>query len=218
METTKPTTLVLADDHAILREGIVDLCRSRPDLKIVGQGSHGDEALEMILELKPDFAVMDLNMPKVGGLDVIRRVRKAKSETSVIVLSISRSASVIRELFTNGANGYVLKNGPAEHLFDAIGHIQAGGQYLTPLLPRELIYKRVQHRDALSSLSRREHEVFSLLVDGMRPKDIAKLLHISPKTVDTYRAGIMRKLEVEGTAGLVRLVIQGNIQMDSPPY
>jgi CheY-like chemotaxis protein len=73
METTKPTTLVLADDHAILREGIVDLCRSRPDLKIVGQGSHGDEALEMILELKPDFAVMDLNMPKVGGLDVIRR-------------------------------------------------------------------------------------------------------------------------------------------------
>jgi DNA-binding CsgD family transcriptional regulator len=83
------------------------------------------------------------------------------------------------------------------------------------LIPRELIYKKIEHRNALSRLSRREHEVFSLLVDGMRPRDIAKLLNISPKTVDTYRAGIMRKLEVEGTAGLVRLAIQGNFRANS---
>jgi len=120
MEATKPITLVLADDHGIVREGVAAFCNSRPDLKILGQSSDGGEAVELILALKPDFAVLDLNMPKVSGLEVIRRVRQAKSETKLIVLSISRDESTIRELFRSGANGYLLKDGPARHLFDAI--------------------------------------------------------------------------------------------------
>jgi two-component system response regulator NreC len=217
MEATKPITLVLADDHGIVREGIAAFCASRPDLKILGQASDGGEAVDLILALKPDFAVLDLNMPKVGGLDVIRRVRHAKSETRLIVLSISRDENLIREIFRSGASGYILKDGPARHLFDAINYIQDGGQYLTPLIRREAIDNKADKQDPLALLSKREYEVFSFLVDGMRPKDIAKLLEISPKTVDTYRANIMRKLEVDGIASLVRFAIQRNLQTNTMP-
>jgi DNA-binding NarL/FixJ family response regulator len=217
MDTAKPITLVLADDHGILREGIAAFCNSRTDLKILGQGSDGGEAIDLILALKPDFAVLDLNMPKVNGLDVVRRVRQAKSETKLVVLSISRDENLIRELFRSGANGYLLKDGPARHLFDAISYIQDGGQYLTPLIRRESIDNKGDKKDVLALLSKREYEVFSFLVDGMRPKDIAKMLEISPKTVDTYRANIMRKLEVDGIAGLVRFAIQRNLQTTSIP-
>src|SRR5580658_1199360 len=217
MGTMKPITLVLADDHGIVREGIASFCSSREDLKILGQSSDGADAVELILALKPDFAVLDLNMPKLNGLEVIRRVRQAKSETKLVVLSISRDENVIREIFRSGANGYLLKDGPARHLFDAINYIQDGGQYLTPLIRRETVDMKREKKDPLALLSKREYEVFSFLVDGMRPKDIAKLLEISPKTVDTYRANIMRKLEVDGIAGLVRFAIQRNLQTTSMP-
>jgi two-component system response regulator NreC len=217
MESPKTITLVLADDHGIVREGIAAFCSCRPDLKILGQSSDGGEAVELILALKPDFAVLDLHMPRVHGLEVIRRVRQAKSETKILVLSIGRDENVIRELFRSGANGYLLKDGPARHLFDAINYVQDGGQYLTPLIRREVLDTKRNQKDPLALLSKREFEVFSFLVDGMRPKDIAKTLEISPKTVDTYRANIMRKLEVDGIAGLVRFAIQRNMQSNSMP-
>jgi len=217
METLPPLTIVLADDHGIVREGIAAYCNARPEITIAGQCSDGEEALAAILARKPDFAVLDLNMPKLGGLDVVRKVRQARCATKVIILSISRDESIIRELFRSGADGYVLKDGPARHLFDAIAYILDGGQYLTPLLRRESIDGQKEKQDPLTLLSKREFEVFSFLVDGMRPKDIAKLLNISPKTVDTYRANIMRKLEVDGIAGLVRFAIQRNLNSNSLP-
>ena len=217
METLPPLTIVLADDHGIVREGIAAYCNARPEITIAGQCSDGEEALAAILARKPDFAVLDLNMPKLGGLDVVRKVRQARCSTKVIILSISRDESIIRELFRSGADGYVLKDGPARHLFDAITYILDGGQYLTPLLRRESIDGQKEKQDPLTLLSKREYEVFSFLVDGMRPKDIAKLLNISPKTVDTYRANIMRKLEVDGIAGLVRFAIQRNLNSNSLP-
>ena len=211
METTKPITIVLADDHGIVREGIAAFCSSRPDLKIIGQSSDGAAAVELILELKPDFVILDLNMPKLNGLDVIRRLRQEKCETRILVLSISRDENVVRELFRSGANGYLLKDGPARHLFDAINYVLDGGQYLTPLMRLDILDSGKKAPDALTLLSKREYEVFNYLVDGMRPRDIAKILDISPKTVDTYRASIMRKLEVDGIAGLVRFAIQRNV-------
>ena len=217
METAQPITIILADDHGIVREGIAAYCKSRPEIVIVGQCSDGEEAVEMILSKRPDFAILDLNMPKLSGLDVVRRVRLANCATRLIVLSISREDSIIRELFRSGANGYVLKDGPARHLLDAISYIRDGGEYLTPLLRREGVENHKERKDPLALLSKREYEVFSFLVDGMRPKDIAKVLDISPKTVDTYRANIMRKLEVEGIAGLVRFAIQRNLNISTLP-
>src|SRR3954453_19841698 len=139
METTTPLTVILADDHGIVREGIAAYCKSRPEIVILGQCSDGEQALAMVLGCRPDFAVLDLHMPKLGGLDVVRRVRQANCPTKLIILSISRDASVIKELFRSGADAYVLKDGPARHLFDAISYVQDGGRYLTPLLRRESI-------------------------------------------------------------------------------
>jgi len=218
MDTVSPITIILADDHGIVREGIAAFCKARPEITIIGQCSDGEEAVEKILAHRPDFAILDLNMPKLSGLDVVRRVRLANCATRLIVLSIAREDALIKELFRSGANGYVLKDGPARHILDAISYILDGGQYLTPLLRREGIdSQREKKKDPLALLSKREYEVFSFLVDGMRPKDIAKLLEISPKTVDTYRANIMRKLEVEGIAGLVRFAIQRNLNVNSLP-
>src|SRR5882757_3968677 len=169
MNTTRTITLILADDHGIVREGIAAFCSSHPELKILGQSSDGDEAVDLILALKPDFAVLDLNMPKVNGLEVIRRVRQARSETKILVLSVSRDENVIRELFRAGANGYLLKDGPARHLFDAINFVMDGGQYLTPLICRDALDMKREQKRPLTLLSRREHEVFFFLVDGMRP-------------------------------------------------
>lgn len=214
MEAT-PLTLILADDHGIVREGVAAFCKARPEISLLGQCSDGQEALDMILARNPDFAVLDLDMPKLSGLEVIRRAREAGSKTRLIVLSITRDQNIIRELFRSGADAYVLKDGPSRHIFDAINYVRDGGQYLTPLLRRESIDgkddKKEQKADPLASLSKREFAVFSLLVDGVRPKDIAKSLEISPKTVDTYRANIMRKLKIDSVAGLVRFAIQRNL-------
>jgi DNA-binding NarL/FixJ family response regulator len=216
MESTRLITVVLADDHAIVREGIAAKFRENPEISILGQCADGESALEMILTVQPDFAIIDLNMPRMSGAEVVRRVRQARCETKLIVLSITRDEPTIRELFRTGADGYVLKDGPARHLIEAINYIRDGGQYLTPLLRRESIENSRDSKDPMALLSKREFEVFSFLVDGMRPKDIAKILEISPKTVDTYRANIMRKLEVDGIAGLVRFAIQRNVSPAAP--
>jgi len=212
MDPAPQLTLILADDHGIVREGVAAFCKARPEVSLIGQCSDGQEALEMILARNPDFAILDLDMPKLSGLQVVRKVREARSRTRLIVLSISRDQSVIGELFRSGADGYVLKDGPSRHIFDAINYVRDGGQYLTPLLKRDALDKSEAKTDPLAQLSKREYEVFCLLVDGVRPKDIAKSLDISPKTVDTYRANIMRKLDIDSVAGLVRFAIQRNLQ------
>lgn len=225
MDDIKQITFIVADDHAIVREGIVAFCQSRPELKIIGECAGGGEAVDLILNLKPDFAVIDLNMQDLNGLEVVRRVRAAKSTTRILVLSVNRDETIIRDFFRAGANGYLLKDGPARHLFDAIRYVLDGGQYLTPLIQRGMVDAvasssngsngEADSSDPLSQLSKREYEVFSFLVEGKRPKDIARILQISPKTVDTYRANVMRKLEIEGVAGLVRFAIERNIRRNS---
>lgn len=213
-QLTKPISVVLADDHLIVREGLAAFCETRPELHIVGQCSDGLAAVEMIKAMQPDFAIIDLHMPKLHGLEVIRKVREANSPCKLVVLSISRDEKMVLEALRAGANGYLLKDGPARHLLDAISYIQDGGVYISPLLRREYLLeapRKAPAEDPLASLSRREYEVFSFLVDGMRPKDIAKLLDISPKTVDTYRSNIMRKLGIHDLVGLVKFAINRNL-------
>ena len=219
-QQTKIISIVLADDHSSVREGLAAFCENRAELHIVGQSSDGLAAVEMIKSLTPDFAIIDLHMPKLHGLEVIRKVREVNSQTKLIVLSISRDEKMVVEALRAGANGYLLKDGPARHLLDAISYIQDGGVYISPLLRRDYLLeapRKAPVEDPLSSLSRREYEVFSFLVDGMRPKDIAKLLDISPKTVDTYRSNIMRKLGIHDLVGLVKFAINRNLTSAANP-
>jgi len=213
MNNSKQTTVVIAEDQAIIREGLVLVCQSR-DLQVVGQCADGLTALETIRSLRPDFALLDLNMPKLSGVEVVRKVREAEIPTRCIILTISREESAIREALKVGADGYLLKDGPPRHLIDAINYIRDGGVYVSPLLKvAGLLPSTGDARadDPLAHLSRRERDVFFHLVNGLRAKEIASLLDISPKTVDTYRASLMRKLNIHDLVGLVKFAIEHNL-------
>ncbi|MGA2592996.1 MAG: response regulator transcription factor [Bryobacteraceae bacterium] len=213
MNNSKQTTILIAEDQAIVREGLVAVCQSK-DLQVAGQCSDGLMALEMIRSLKPDFAILDLNMPKLSGLQVVRKLREGECATRCIILTISREESSIREALKVGADGYLLKDGPSRHLTDAINYIRDGGVYVSPLLKVAGLFptnREAQEDDPLAQLSRRERDVFFHLVNGLRAKEIANLLDISPKTVDTYRASLMRKLNIHDLVGLVKFAIEHNL-------
>jgi DNA-binding NarL/FixJ family response regulator len=217
MPDASTTTVILADDHNIVREGIAALCASL-GMEVAGQCSDGEAALEMIRSLKPDFAVLDLHMPKLTGLEVIRRLRQEECPTRLIILSISREETTIVETLRAGADAYLLKDGPSRHLVDAVNYIRDGGVYVSPLLRGAALFTKAdapRAEDPLAALSPREMEVFSYLVNGLRAKDIADLLEISPKTVDTYRASLMRKLKVHDLVGLVKFAIERNLTTTS---
>ena len=218
MTDSKPITVVIADDHAIVREGVAALCTACAELKVVGQCSDGEEALELIRTVKPDFAILDLHMPKLTGLEVVRRLRENGSRTRLMILSISREVDSVGEALRAGADAYLLKDGPSRHLLDAIRFIQDGGVYVSPLLGGAAMFagrSQPGANDPLACLSDREYEVFSHLVNGVRPKDIARMLEISPKTVDTYRASLMRKLNVRDLVELVKFAIEKNLVSSS---
>jgi DNA-binding NarL/FixJ family response regulator len=217
MEESHPTTVVLADDHNIVREGIASLCAAN-GLHIVGQCSEGPAAVEMIQSLQPDFAILDLHMPGMTGIEVIRRLRTSGSTTKLLILSISREEATVMEALRAGADAYLLKDGPTRHLLDAMNYVRDGGVYVSPLLRGAALFTRGEDKpanDPLAVLSPREMEVFSYLVNGLRAKDIAELLDISPKTVDTYRASLMRKLNVHDLVGLVKFAIERNLTSTS---
>jgi DNA-binding NarL/FixJ family response regulator len=217
MADLKGITVVLADDHAIVREGFASLCEAN-GMRVLGQCSDGPSAIETVLETRPDFAILDLNMPGMTGIEVIRKLRDAGCPSKLMILSISREDRTVIEALRAGADGYLLKDGPARHLLEAITYVRDGGQYVSPLLRGAGLFTTPEASvpdDPLALLSPREIEVFSHLVKGMRAKDIAELLHISPKTVDTYRATLMRKLSVRDIVGLVKFAVERNLTSTS---
>ena len=203
--------VLLADDHIIVREGFAALLALEPDITVIGQAQDGSQAVEMIRDLHPHVAIVDLNMPKLLGIEVIRRTRKFDAQVKLGVLSINRDRKIVTEAFRLGANAYLLKDGPPRHLVEAIHMMMDGGIYISPLLdPQALLSptRRNQVADPLDTLSSREYQVFGLLVEGLRAKEIAARLDISPKTVDTYRSNIMRKLHIYDVPGLVKYALQ----------
>jgi len=211
MEANGKISIILADDHNIVREGIAAILAAEPDLAVIGQACDGVQALDLIRELRPDVAVVDLNMPKLHGIEVIRRARKFNSQVRMGVLSINRDQKIITEALRIGASAFLLKDGPGRHLVEAIHIIMDGGIYISPLLQPQAILaatRRPAQADPLDGLSSREYQVFGFLVEGMRAKEIAARLDISPKTVDTYRSNVMRKLHIYDIAGLVKYALQ----------
>jgi DNA-binding NarL/FixJ family response regulator len=218
MQESQQPTVVLADDHAIVREGIAALCASH-GFEIMGQCADGAAAVEMILDRSPEFAILDIHMPGLTGVEAIRKLRASGSRAKLMILSISREESLVMEALRAGADAYLLKDGPSRHLLDAISFVRDGGVYVSPMLRGAGLFTKSAQAaapdDPLSVLSPREVEVFSYLVNGLRAKDIAELLDISPKTVDTYRAGLMRKLNVHDLVGLVKFAIERNLTSTS---
>lgn len=218
MEETRETTVVLADDQAIVREGFAALFAGA-GMRVVGECSDGAAAVQMIQSLQPDFAVLDLYMPVMTGVDVVRRLRASGCAAKLLILSITRDENCVMDALRAGADAYLLKDGPFRHVIDALSFIRDGGVYVSPLLRGAGIFTKPERtaEDPLTTLSPREMEVFSYLVSGLRAKDIADRLEISPKTVDTYRASLMRKLNVHDLVGLVKFAIERNLTTTSAP-
>ena len=167
-ELAQPISLVLADDHGIVREGLAALCEAQPEISVVGQCSDGAAALEMIQSLKPDFAVLDLQMPKMTGVQVVKRVRDLRLGTRMIILSVSRDENMVMEALHAGADAYLLKDGPGRHLLDAINYIREGGVYVTPLLRGARLFTEGHKTDKEDPLSLKPARARSVFVPGER--------------------------------------------------
>jgi DNA-binding NarL/FixJ family response regulator len=210
-----PTRLLVASEQTLLLEGLVSLCSAIPHFDVVAQAGSGREALEKMDLFKPDIALIDLELTDMLALEVIKRALHAQIPTRCAVFSARRDRKTVTDALRSGACGFILKNATRQQLDEALKNLTEGGIYVSPQIElASLVYEGQQHQrtaDPLDSLSSREYQVFSLLVEGVRAKEIAARLTLSPKTVDTYRASLMRKLEIHDVAGLVKFAMQRNL-------
>ena len=206
------TKIVVADDHQIVREGLVKLLESREDFEVVGQASDGLEAVEMVLEKKPDLVLMDILMPKISGIDATRRLQKEGCTTKILVLSMNENRASVEEVLRAGAAGYIVKNATSKELLNAIDAVRSGDSYLSPTVTRQVVDAIANPGDqgtsGVAMLTGREREVLELIAEGLSSKEIASQLGVSLKTVDSHRANLMDKLDIHKVSGLVRFAIR----------
>jgi len=220
MEPITNIRLLIAEPLPLLREALSALCVHRGFFQVVAQCGDGSMALRQILELRPDVALLDLDLPETHTLELLRRVRESGCETRMVLMSTRSDRKTVIESLRCGAQGFVLKSGSAQQLFDSLRQVRDGGVYISPAVEVEKIFGsqrgRKAEEDPIESLSAREHQVFTMLVEGLRAKEIAARLSVSPKTIDTYRASMMRKLDIHDVAGLVKFAIHRNLTPFAP--
>ena len=208
--------VLLADDHPIVRQGLRNLLNSELDFKVIGEASDGLEAVELVNTLRPDVLVVDLMMPSLNGLEVIRRAKHNHPDLRIIVLSMQNADAYIVDALKLGASGYVLKDtGPAE-LIQAIRDVVAGQRYLSPDISGRLTNPSVQQSgqeidDPYQRLSNREREVLQLIAEGHTSTEIASRLFISARTAELHRANVMAKLSLHSQNDLVRYALKRGI-------
>lgn len=210
MQLSSKTSIVIADELALVREGIATFCQGTDRFEIVGQCADGAAALQCLETNKSDLALVDFQIPRLFSLELVRKARDLGLTTRFLIMSSRGDRKMALESLRNGASGFVLKSGSGAQLIEALGQVANGSIYVSPELEFEKIFlnaRKRQAEDPLQGLSSREYQVFRLLVDGIRAKEIAARLDLSPKTVDTYRASLMRKLDIHDVAGLVKYAI-----------
>ena len=204
------TTVFVADDHAILRDGLATLLAAQPDMEVIGTAANGREAIAEVVRLAPRVAIIDISMPELDGIEAARQILAANSDIHVMILSMHAGAQHVFHALEAGARGYLLKESASREVIEAVRIVQAGRRYLSPRVA-EIVAQGVTDRSGvspLSSLSQREREILKLVADGHSSAKIGTLLHLSPKTVDTYRSRMMQKLHVTDLAGVIKLAIQ----------
>jgi len=209
-------TIVIADDHRIVRQGVKSLLEREPDLRVVGEADDGVEALRLVERLDPSILVLDLVIPALDGLDVVREVRRAAPTVKVIVLSMHSDEGYVREALARGAAGYVLKIAGAGELIQAVRAAIEGRRYLSPPLSERAIEAYAKRAagaesDPYDLLTTREREVLRLAADGLNNADIGARLFISARTVEVHRAKAMHKLDLHSYPELVRYALRRGI-------
>lgn len=199
------TRIVLAEDHALVREGIGNLLREVPDLEIVGEAADGRAAVDRTLEVQPDVVLMDVGLPELNGVEATRRIKAARPSTLVLALSVHSDRRFVQSMLEAGASGYMLKDGPLPELLEAIRSILDGRIFLSPRIAR--LAGPGDTRSA-PPLSVREREVLAMLADGRSNQEIADRLGLSRKTIETHRAKIIRKLGIRSIAELTKYAVR----------
>jgi DNA-binding NarL/FixJ family response regulator len=199
--------VLVADDHTIVRQGIVSLLRDSGICEVVAEAADGLEAVDRAVAMRPDVAVLDMAMPRLSGLEAVRRIRRALRDTRILVLTVHDDEEYVLPIVRAGATGYLVKNTAAAELIAAVKALHAGLGYFGPEAARVLADQYQQPagaaEDPYQQLTPREREVFHLVVEGKPTKEIARVLDISVKTAENHRARLMDKLKVHNTAELV---------------
>jgi DNA-binding NarL/FixJ family response regulator len=204
----KGIRVLVADDHTIVRQGLVGILKGSEEIEIVGEASDGHDAVEKAVKLKPDVVVLDISMPRLNGLEAARRIHETLPETRLLVLTMHDDEEYVLKMVRAGVSGYLLKDDAASALIAGIRALKAGRTYFGPHATQALAeaYQREQPLpdDPYGRLTDREREIFQLVVEGKHNAEIAELLFISPKTVDNHRTRLMEKLGAHSTADLIR--------------
>jgi len=216
MIKSSPTSIVLADDHLIVRQGLHALLNAEPDFEVIGETGDGISAVELVKKLNPDVVVLDLMMPGLNGLDVARQINKQSQRTKIIILSMYDDEGFVLEALSNGVSAYVLKDTGSADLIHAVREVKAGHRYLSASLSDRAIeiYEQMDRSgvsDKYETLTPREREVLHLSAEGLTSNRIAIRLGISVRTAETHRAKVMNKLDVHSQADLTRYAIRRGI-------
>lgn len=207
--------LIVADDHAVVREAICAMLSGRGGYEIVAQASNGEELLEMLANSKPDLVILDVAMPKLDGIAALDKIKADGSSLPVLVLSADEGADNIRAVFKAGARGFMPKNAKVEELLFAVSSLLEGRSYVSPTVTERLLTDPTGSNSGPAELSKvltkREIEILAYLADGKPNREIGKMLHISTRTVDTHRSNILKKLKVRGNAELVKIAIHNGL-------
>jgi len=216
------TTVLLVDDHHVVRQGLRALLEAEPDFSVVGEAADGLEVANLVERLKPNVLVLDLMMPSLNGLEVTRHIRQHFAETRVVILSMYANEAYVLQALRNGADGYVVKDATATELVHAVREAAAGRRYLSAPLSENAIEAYVHKAqsatlDFYETLTPREREVLQLAAEGHSNPQVAARLTISPRTAETHRANVMRKLGLKTQTDLVRYAVrQGLLPADMP--
>jgi DNA-binding NarL/FixJ family response regulator len=218
---TKPTRIVLVEDHRILREGLRAIFAGESDLELAGEATDGLEAIQQVRDLHPDLLILDLSMPRMDGLAALKEIKRVAPKTRILVMTAHRNEEYIFRAIDDGADGYLLKDASATELLLAVRSVLAGDRYLSAAVATQVVaaflHSRVgtepsgERRSPLDTLSTREREVLKLVAEGYRSRQIGEFLSISEKTVEKHRANLMRKLSVNSASALTAFAIENGL-------
>ena len=206
--------LLLADDHPLVRSGLIKLLESYKEFIVIGEAGDGQEAVAMTKKLKPDVLIIDLSMPKLSGIEATKIIHEQNPDVKVLVLTMHENEEYVYQILKSGASGYMLKNSTKEELASAIHAVAKGEKFISPKVSEIMVQAYLQHagqRETSSKaphedlpLTKREREILCYVAEGLNNAQIGEKLFISPRTVDTHRTNIMQKLDIHDAPNLVR--------------
>jgi two-component system response regulator NreC len=210
-----PISILIADDHDIIREGIKSVLKSHAQYQVLAEAANGEQALEKVRELKPDILLLDISMPKVSGLDIIERVKRASSKTKIIMITVHKLGAYVLKAMRAGVNGYINKDNVAEELIPALSRVASGSSYLGAAISNYLseFMQEPKKKEMPKGeiLNEREQDVLRLVAEGKTAKEIAEVLFLSRRTVENYKNSILKKLNLHKTSDLIKYAMEHKI-------